>query len=146
MEIISEPNAFCPAEVPADAPCPFVQSQDQLPTVTLAEAQARFQREAVRGVCDTGRYRCPYYVWGSGPPIVMIPGLADDALSFLFLSALLAPYFRCIAYDLPSSADDGAKLRRIAHTDLVHDLFARLEHLDTSHSYLLASSSAGPMA
>ena len=140
------PIGSCPAEAPADAPCRLVQSQDQLPTVTLAEAQARFQREAVRGTCDTGRYRCPYYVWGSGPPIVMIPGLADDSLSFIFVSALLAPYFRCIAYDLPSSADDGANLCRIAHTDLVHDLFALLDHLDISQTYLLGSSFGGTIA
>src|SRR5262249_10065353 len=126
MEILHHPKTEASCDALPDAPCPFVRSQDQLPTITLADAQAKFEREAVRGICDTGRYRCPYYVWGSGPPIVMIPGLADDSLSFILVSALLAPHFRCIAYDLPTGAGDGAKLRRIAHPDLVRDLFALL--------------------
>jgi pimeloyl-ACP methyl ester carboxylesterase len=133
-------------EVLSDVACPFAQSQDQLPTVTLAEAQARFEREAVRGVCDTGRYRCSYYSWGSGPPIVMIPGLADDALSFIFVSALLSPHFRCIAYDLPTGAGDSANIRRMAHDDLVHDLFALLDDLHLSQNYLLGSSFGGTIA
>src|SRR5258708_29503626 len=118
MEIVHRSQADRSCEATADTSCPFIQSHAQLPTITLAEAQARFQREVVRGACDTGRYRCPYYVWGSGPPLVMIPGLADDSLSFILVSALLAPHFRCIAYDLPTGSGDGAKLRRITHTDL----------------------------
>jgi pimeloyl-ACP methyl ester carboxylesterase len=134
------------SEATADTSCPFIQSHAQLPTVILADAQARFQREAVRGVCDTGRYRCPYYVWGSGPPIVMIPGLADDSLSFILVSALLAPHFRCIAYDLPTGADDGARLRCIVHADLAKDLYALLDHLSIKQSYLLGSSFGGTIA
>jgi pimeloyl-ACP methyl ester carboxylesterase len=146
MDLGPESRKCCQAEVHADISCPYVQSQSPLPTITLADAQARFQREAVRGVCDTGPYQCPYYAWGSGPPILMIPGLADDSLSFILVSALLAPHFRCIAYDLPTGSGDGAKLRRIAHTDLVHDLFALLDHLDISQSYLLGSSFGGTIA
>src|SRR5438128_12474508 len=99
------------SEATADSSCPFIQSHAQLPTITLADAQSRFQREAVRGVYDTGRYRCPYYVWGSGPPLVMIPGLADDSLSFILVIALLAPHCRCIAHDLPTASGDRARLR-----------------------------------
>jgi len=76
----------------------------------------------------------------------MIPGLADDALSFLFVSALLAPHFRCIAYNLPNGGSDGARLRRIAHPDLVQDLFALLDHLSIRQSYLLGSSFGGTIA
>jgi pimeloyl-ACP methyl ester carboxylesterase len=146
MEIVRCHPEDKPGEALADAPCPFVQSQADLPTITLADAQARFHSEAVRGVCDTGRYRCSYYVWGSGPPIVMIPGIADDSLSFILVSALLAPHFRCIAYDLPTGAGDGARLGRIVHSDLVHDLFALLDHLEISQSYLLGSSFGGTIA
>jgi pimeloyl-ACP methyl ester carboxylesterase len=132
------PEAACPAV------CPF--DQQQTPALSLAEAQARFEREAVPGVCDTGHYRCSYYSWGTGPPIVMIPGMADDRLSFLFVSALLSKYFRCIAYDLPSGAGDGAKLRRVGHAELVQDLFFLLDHLQLQQTYLLGSSFGGTIA
>jgi len=72
--------------------------------------------------------------------------LADDSLSFIFVSALLAPHFRCIAYDLPTGASDGARLRQIAHADLVHDLFVLFDHLDIPQSYLLGSSFGGTIA
>ena len=146
METLHHPKTEGSCEALSDAACPFAQSQDQLPTITLLDAQAKFQREAIRGVCDTGRYRCSYYVWGSGPPIVMIPGMADDSLSFIFVSALLSPYFRCIAYDLPTGAGDSAKLRRIAHRELVRDLFALLDHLEIPQTYLLGSSFGGTIA
>jgi pimeloyl-ACP methyl ester carboxylesterase len=148
MEVVPKPRTKCPNQISSAASCPFIQSPGQLPTITLANAQARFEVEAVRGICDTGRYRCRYYVWGNGPPIAMIPGLADDALSFILVSALLSPHFRCIAYDLPAggSAGDGARLRRIAHTDLVQDLSALLDHLNINQSYLLGSSFGGTIA
>src|ERR687888_338798 len=63
----------------------------------LEEVRQRFEEEARRGVCDTGRYRCRYYVWGEGPPLVFIPGLADDALSFVLPITLLSEHFRCVA-------------------------------------------------
>ena len=45
--------------------------------ITPAEASARFQCEAEQGFYDTGRYRADYFIWGKGPPLVLIPGLAD---------------------------------------------------------------------
>src|SRR5947208_3117129 len=80
--------------------------------LSLAEAFGRFEREATRGVCDTGRYRCRYFSWGEGPPLLFLHGLADSSQTFVLPAALLASSFRCIAYDLPSGADDGASLRR----------------------------------
>jgi pimeloyl-ACP methyl ester carboxylesterase len=111
-----------------------------LAAISLDEAQRRFDREAIRGICDTGRYRCPYYVWGTGPPIILVPGLVDDSLSFLFLSSLLAPRFRCIAYDLPAGRGDGARLSRYSHSDLAEDLIALLDHLRIPQSYAFGSS------
>src|SRR3954454_1281349 len=94
-----------------------------------AEVVARFQREATRGVCDTGRYRMPYYTWGQGPPLVFVHGAADTGRSFLFTIARLMHSFRCIAYDLPSGFRDGASLWRYRHDDLVSDVLALLDHL-----------------
>src|SRR5437879_10993292 len=90
-------------------------------SVCLDEAAARFQREAETGVCDTGRYRARYYSWGSGRPLLFIPGLCDDALSFLLPISLLSRHFRCIAYDLPEGGEDGARLGWYRYGDLAAD-------------------------
>ncbi len=110
------------------------------PRPSLAEALDRFGREATRGVCDTGRYRCRYFSWGEGPPLLFIHGLADSSQSFVLPAALLSRSFRCVAYDLPQGGDDGADLRRHAHADLVADVGALLDHLGLRQSYLFASS------
>lgn len=114
--------------------------------ISLAEALARFDVEATRGFCDTGRYRCRYFSWGRGPALLMIPGLSDDAQSFLLLAARLAGRFRCIAYNLPAGSDDGARLRRYTHADLVDDVRVLLDHLGIQQTYLLGGSFGSTIA
>lgn len=114
--------------------------------IRLRDALRRCEKEAVRGICETGRYRCSYYTWGQGPPLLLIPGMADDALSFVQVAALLSDQFRCTAYDLPAGGGDGARLTRYRHADLVADLFALLDHLQAPQSYLLASSFGSTIA
>jgi pimeloyl-ACP methyl ester carboxylesterase len=116
-------------------PCPAA-----VMPVTLESALRRFEREARRGVCDTGRYRCPYYVWGTGPPLLFVHGISDTARSFVLPIAHLAGHFRCIAYDLPTGRGDGARLSRYGHSDFVDDLFALLDHLGIRQTYLYGSS------
>jgi pimeloyl-ACP methyl ester carboxylesterase len=115
-------------------------------SITLREALRRLEKEAAWGVCDTGRYRCPYYSWGQGPPLLLIPGLSDDALSFVMFAALLADHFRCIAYDLPNGRTDGARLRGYSHGDLVEDAFALLDHVGAPQSYVLGASFGSTIA
>src|SRR4051812_43198094 len=112
----------------------------------LAEGLARFDREATRGVCDTGRYRMPYYVWGAGPPLVFIHGAADVSRSFVPVVSRLAGHFRCVAYDLPLGHRDGARLGQYRHGDLVDDLWALLDQLGVQRSYLLGSSFGSTIA
>jgi pimeloyl-ACP methyl ester carboxylesterase len=114
--------------------------------LALADALGQLEREAVHGTCDTGRYRCPYYSWGSGPPLLFIPGLSDDALSFVMPIALLSRHFRCVAYDLPTGRADGARLGRYRHADYVADVFALLDHLGARRSYLLGASFGSTIA
>ncbi len=97
-------------------------------------------REAKRGVCGTGRYQCRYFIWGEGPPLVFVHGLCDEALSFVLPIARLKEQFRCIAYDLPTGADDGARLARYRHADYVSDLLALLDHLGLRKTYIFGSS------
>jgi pimeloyl-ACP methyl ester carboxylesterase len=114
--------------------------------VTPSEALERYRREARPGVCDTGRYRCPYYVWGAGPPLVFLHGLCDDVRSFVMPVALLSAHFRCIVYDLPTGAGDGARLGTYRHADYVADLFALLDHLRLDRAYLFGSSFGSTIA
>lgn len=100
--------------------------------LTLAEALARFEREAQRGVCETGRHRADYWSWGKGPPILFVHGIAGSSRSFVLLAALLSPRFRCIAYDLPTGG--------CTHADLVADLFAVLDHLGLPRCYVYGAS------
>src|SRR5271155_425383 len=117
-----------------------------LEALTLAEAQTHFRCEAIRGVCDTGRYRCPYFVWGRGPTLVCIPGMIDDALSFVRPLALLSRHFRCIAYDWPNGGSDGAHWPTYRHRDLVADLFALLDHLDVGEAIVAGYSFGSTVA
>jgi pimeloyl-ACP methyl ester carboxylesterase len=116
------------------------------PAPSLAEIRRRFEQEATRGVCDTGRYRVGYFSWGHGPALVMIHGLADSTDSWFFLAERLSCRFRCIAYNLPAGGDDGARLRSYTHTDLADDVRTLLDHLGIQQTYLLGSSFGATIA
>jgi pimeloyl-ACP methyl ester carboxylesterase len=147
----ASPQPSCPA---GDAPdCSLacaasctLHSGEQSSPLDFAEARARFEREAIHGTCDTGRYHMPYYVWGAGPPLLFIHGLGDSCHSFLMPIARLSAHFRCIAYDQPSGRGDGARLRRYTHDHLVADVWALLEHLGLQQSYVLGSSFGSTIA
>jgi pimeloyl-ACP methyl ester carboxylesterase len=116
------------------------------PAVPLAEALARWEKGAKPGVCDTGRYRMPYFVWGSGPPLVFIHGLSDRAQSFVPVMEPLRRHFTCVGYELPAGGADGARLGAYRHRHLVDDLFALLDHLGFRQCYLFGSSFGSTVA
>ncbi len=115
-------------------------SSAELPPIDLAEARARFAKEATQGVCKTGHYRMPYYVWGEGPPLVFVHGVADTGHSFLLPVSRLSARFRCVAYEQPAGRGDGARVRHYTHDDLVRDVWALLDHLGLRQAYLFGSS------
>jgi pimeloyl-ACP methyl ester carboxylesterase len=78
--------------------------------------------------------------------LLLIPGLADDARSFVPVCSILADHFRCIAYDLPAGQGDGARLQGYRHADLVADVFALLDHQGLRQSYLFGSSFGSTIA
>jgi len=114
--------------------------------IRLEEVLSRFKGEASRGICDTGRYRLPYFTWGAGPPLLFIHGVSDGGHSFVQPMSRLAGHFRCIAYDQPGGRSDGARLGRYTHADLVADVWALLDHLGVRQSYVLASSFGSTIA
>jgi pimeloyl-ACP methyl ester carboxylesterase len=82
----------------------------------------------------------PYYIWGEGPPLVFVHGVADSSHSFLLPISRLSASFRCIAYDLPSGRGDRARIRGWTHDHLVHDVLALLDHLGIRQTYMFGSS------
>jgi pimeloyl-ACP methyl ester carboxylesterase len=128
------------------SPCHPVTPSSCSSRLVLTEVLDQYFREAERGVCDTGNYRCHYYSWGRGPALVFIPGMCDEGLSFVLPIARLKDHFRCIAFDLPDGKDDGAKLGRYHHADHVTDLLALVEHLGLRQAYLFGSSFGSTIA
>src|SRR5262249_35908625 len=126
------------------SPCSALATEQ--PSLPLAEVLVRFSQQAAQGVCDTGRYRMPYFVWGAGPPLVFVHGIADTSRSFLAPIARLSAHFRCIGYDLPGRPGDGARLWRYRHDDLVAALWALLDHLEIERAYLFGSSFGATVA
>jgi pimeloyl-ACP methyl ester carboxylesterase len=141
-----EPRS-CPVPHDHETPCPAdcLQACSQHPgqvlaPICLADALEQFRQQARHGVCDTGRYRMPYFSWGEGPPLIFVHGLGDSSRSFVQPMSRLAAHFRCIGYELPSGHGDRARLRRYRHAHLVEDLWALIDHLALPQAYLLGSS------
>ncbi|HTU89532.1 MAG TPA: alpha/beta hydrolase [Gemmataceae bacterium] len=144
-------QASCPAGDSHDCPlaCADVcalHPDEQVAPIDFAEARARFEREAVHGVCNTGRYRMPYYTWGNGPALLFVHGLSDSCRSFVQPISRLSAHFRCIGYDLPNGDGDGARLRSHTHDHLVADVWALLDQLSLRQSYILGSSFGATIA
>jgi pimeloyl-ACP methyl ester carboxylesterase len=78
---------------------------------------------------------------GSGPLLVLVPGIAGTYRGYALLLNRLAERFETIHYEYPGTeAGDGARLRRIGHADLVDDLLGLLDHLGGQSSALLGLS------
>lgn len=134
-------------ETAAEPTCPMLgEERECSQRLVLAECLDAWRREAEPGAIETGRSLCRYFVWGRGPALVLIPGLCSDAQMFVMLAARLRSHFRCVAYDLPTGTDDGARLTRYRHDDLVRDLFALLDHLRLRQCFLWGSSFGATVA
>ncbi len=133
------------------ASCDFAEGRtDVAPSCStkldIAGSAARWRAEGKPGALDTGRYVMKFRAWGKGPPLVIIPGLCDDAASFVLPMARLSEQFCVIAYDLPTGNGDGARLRSHGPDALVEDLLALLDHLQLSRTHLLGSSFGSTIA
>jgi pimeloyl-ACP methyl ester carboxylesterase len=136
--------------MPSASSCPLIDPSQPEPDcarrLVLRECLEGWRTEARHGVFDTGRYRCRHVVWGRGPTLVLIPGMGLDAVGFVMLMARLHAHFRCVSFDLPEGADDGARLMTYRHADHVADLFALLDHLAIRECILLGSSFGSTVA
>jgi pimeloyl-ACP methyl ester carboxylesterase len=116
------------------------------PEMRLSDCLSRWRAESRHGEIETQHYRCRYFVWGQGPPLVFIHGLCDRAVSFVPMMHALRDRFQCIGYELPDGADDGARIERIRFDDFATDLFALLDHLRIRQAYLFGSSFGSTIA
>jgi pimeloyl-ACP methyl ester carboxylesterase len=116
------------------------------PRLSVAEAFQRFETEATHGSVDLSRYRCDYAVWGEGPTLVLIHGLADRMQSFALPMAGLSRQFRCIAYNQPIGRGDGCRLSSHTHEQLLGDLFELLDHLRVTEATVLGHSYGSSIA
>lgn len=108
--------------------------------VPVAAALARLAREGRPGWFDAGKYILRYAVWGEGPPIVIVHGIADVARSFAMVAADLSQHFSCILYELPNGDGDQARLGGYRHETFAQDLIRLLDHLQLERTYVLGSS------
>jgi pimeloyl-ACP methyl ester carboxylesterase len=115
-------------------------------SIPLADALVRWRREATFSEFDTGRYRCRYYEWGRGQPLLFVHGICDRSRAFVPLIAHLTDSFHCIAYELPAGGADGARLDSLRHADLVVDLLALLDHLKVGQACLYGASFGSTVA
>ncbi len=104
-------------------------------------AVAEYDATAEVGTWNGPRYRMTYRVLGTGPPLVLIPGLASTYRGYALTLNTLATRFRTVVYDYPGEhPGDGARLGRISHDDLVSDVFGLLDHLNVGRAYLFGLS------
>ena len=102
---------------------------------------AAYDARAVVGTWQGPRHRMTYRVLGDGPPLVLVPGIASTYRGYALTLNRLAERFRTVIFDYPGDQrDDGARLSRITHEDLVDDLFGLIEHLHIGRVFLLGLS------
>jgi pimeloyl-ACP methyl ester carboxylesterase len=89
----------------------------------LSLSGAAFRADQGRlGVADLRHYAARFCEWGSGPPLVLVPGLAGNFDLLGPLARELARHYRVISYQLRGEDDCFALRRRFGLRDLVNDL------------------------
>jgi pimeloyl-ACP methyl ester carboxylesterase len=81
-----------------------------------------------------------YFVWGSGPPVVFVHGMADAARAFVMVMHRLVGRYMCIAYELPDGTTDGSALGRYTLASYAADVVALLDHLNLPRAAVVGSS------
>lgn len=91
--------------------------------------QARLARMSLKAVRIEG-YRVPYYQGGSGPPLVLLHGFADNKMAFLQAAAWLTAHHTVYLPDLPGHGDTehdpGRSYGVSSHVQLLRDFTAAL--------------------
>lgn len=111
------------------------------PRLDFHHAFDAFKREGTRGNFQGPRFKSSYFVWGSGPPLVLGHGLSDRSDSFIPLASLLKDRFCCIGWDLPGTRPPAKEpLPWIRHRHLSQHLIALIGHLGLDRPFLAGAS------
>lgn len=98
------------------------------------------------GYAQLRHYTAEYRIWGEGPPLVLVPGLAGGFELLGPLARLLAEHFQVFSFQLRGEADCFALRRRFDLQDLVSDLAEFLEWHCLERPALLGVSFGGVLA
>jgi pimeloyl-ACP methyl ester carboxylesterase len=98
------------------------------------------------GFAHLRHYTARYCVWGDGPPVVLIPGLAGGFDLLGPLARLLAQHFQVISYQLRGEDDCFALRRHFGLSDLVSDLREFLDCLGLERPSVFGVSFGGVLA
>jgi len=112
---------------------------------TLSGAAFRAGQARV-GVADLRHYTAKFCEWGSGPPLILVPGLAGDFGLLGPLAQELAENFRVISYQLRGEDDCFALRRRFGLRDLVKDLHEFIEWQGLERPIVCGMSFGGAIA
>ncbi len=98
------------------------------------------------GFAHLQHYTAQYCVWGDGPPLVLVPGLAGGFELLGPLARLLAQHFQVISYQLRGEDDCFALRRQFGLSDLVGDLHEFLDFLGLERPPVFGVSFGGMIA
>jgi pimeloyl-ACP methyl ester carboxylesterase len=98
------------------------------------------------GTAHLKYYNAQYCVWGDGPPLVLVPGLAGGYELLGPLARLLARHFRVISYQLRGEDDCFALRQHFGLPDLVEDLREFLDWMGLERPNVLGVSFGGTLA
>jgi len=100
----------------------------------------------VAGCAQLTHYTVDYREWGSGPPLVLVPGMAGGFELLGPLARLLSSHFRVISYQLRGEDNCFALRRPFDLQDLVSDLSEFLDWLCLEKPTVLGVSFGGVLA
>src|SRR5262245_20413957 len=113
----------------------------------LTVSGAAFEPGAGRtGTAQLRYYPARFSVWGEGPPLVLVPGLAGGMQLVGPLARELARHFQVISYQLRGEDDCFALRRRFGLVDLVDDLRELIDWFGLERPALMGVSFGGVLA
>jgi len=95
---------------------------------------------------QVGRYRLRYADVGSGPPVVLIHGLAGDHTAWRAQLELLSPHFRVIAFDNRGAGASTQVDEPVSTQDLAADTLGLMDVLGVAQAQVVGRSMGGAVA